>query len=137
MGTIRKIWKLVEHEFGYEKHTSEHKTSKSLSQSFLPISIPLNDDTVLCFSVYAGSLAAVQHVMSKIEKVIKENFGMLSIKVENIPQDWDKDILETYFDHPDLGGGEIVSIRGDVITFKDPKGQSPLGQQTMIHEVKK
>ena len=64
--------------------------------------------------------------MSKVEKVIEENLeplGMLSIKVGDIPQDWDKDILEMHFDNPNQGGGEIASIKGDVITFKDPKGQ--------------
>ena len=50
---------------------------------------------------------------------------VLSIKVEGIPKDWDESTLDMAFDNPDLGGGEIASMRGDVITFKDPKGQFP------------
>ena len=57
---------------------------------------------------------------------------VLSIKVEGIPEDWDESVVEMAFDNPDLGGGEIASMRGDVITFKDPKGQFPWLQNFMI-----
>ena len=57
---------------------------------------------------------------------------VLSVKVEGLPKDWDESELEMAFDNPDLGGGEIASIRGDVITFKDPKGQFPWLQNLMI-----
>ena len=57
---------------------------------------------------------------------------VLSIKVEGFPKDWDESVLEMAFDNPDLGRGEIASMRGDAITFKDPKGQFPWLQNLMI-----
>ena len=57
---------------------------------------------------------------------------VLSIKVEGFPKDWDESVLEMAFDNPDLGGGEIASMRGDVITFKDPKSQFPWLRHLMI-----
>ena len=50
----------------------------------------------------------------------------LCIKVEGLPKDWDNSVLQMAFDNPDLGGGEIDSINGDVIMFKDPKGKFPV-----------
>ena len=57
---------------------------------------------------------------------------VLSIKVEGLPKDWDENVLDMAFDNPDLGGGEIATIRGDVITFKDPKGKFPWLQNFMM-----